>query len=194
VTEFDYYRYSEEESQYESTEKQRTTVYWPDNSRVETIFYRDGKTAGYPKFVRVFDAFSGGNQLHETHYEEYLVHHTVGTTATFVAPKKVINSQQGVETRTQYSYDFENGGQYGNLVEIYEDGDTQINGDERRTVMTFAENATDWIVNRPSSINIYDPQGTSDPGDDTLISRTRFAYDENGEGIPPTQGVSGQIK
>ena len=69
--------------------------------------------------------------------------------------------------RTDYVYD-----SYGNTVQIRENGDSQVNGDERYAYNEYVYNPNDWIVGTIKRQYIY----ASD--DITKVRETKYSYEK----------------
>ena len=90
--------------------------------------------------------------------------------------------------RTEYAYD-----QYGNAVQVREQGDTAFSGDERTTVRTYVPNEARWLVQQPATETLHrGVAATPSPG--TALVQTLFSYDGQPHGQAPRFGLPTRVE
>ncbi|MBC7250776.1 MAG: PKD domain-containing protein, partial [Anaerolineae bacterium] len=93
------------------------------------------------------------------------------------------------QTRTTYAYDpaSQGGTQYGNLTDVYEYGEgTTVYRHTHRDYLVTDTTST-YIVNRVAAETLYDEAGN-------VVAATRYLYDGQGYGVPPTRGDVTEVR
>ncbi len=99
--------------------------------------------------------------------------HFIGTQATCAYPA----GADGPHTQTSYQYD-----DYGNITQETHCGATEQAGDEVVIVRDYVYNPTAWIINTPWQETVKSLAGE-------VQRQTRYAYDGQAVGQPPTDGL-----
>jgi YD repeat-containing protein len=104
----------------------------------------------------------------------------------------VTQDEVGQETRVDFDYD-----QYGNVINKREYGFKVggVWGVRRRTRFTYLHSisqqyADEYIRNRVVTIEVFDGLWNTNDGDDVLVARTQYGYDEYFEGMEQYGGMA----
>ncbi len=83
------------------------------------------------------------------------------------------------QTRQRFAYD-----DYGNVTQVFDDGDVAVIGDERSTRTTYLVNTAAWIVGLPRVTETLDPAGV-------VLAKRVLCYDgaTDSKPIMPTKGL-----
>ncbi|MDR2943966.1 MAG: FG-GAP-like repeat-containing protein [Methanosarcinales archaeon] len=139
----------------------------------EHHFYQDEWKKGIEYNTTVFS--SDKMKRFQTVLNDYVTEEKNGTYVV------ALNSTQGqcydgalnpVISQTFYKYD-----DYGNVIEILENGNNDLAGDERKTVFSYVYNTEKWILNCIKTKEVFNNQTEK-------VSQVTYSYDGDDEALP----------
>jgi RHS repeat-associated protein len=132
---------------------------------------------------RVTQHDATGNELVRAE-TAYLYRHDFGDGRYFIAPQATCTYPAGAtgpHRQANYQYD-----DYGNVTQETHYGDTASAGDEVVIVRDYVYNPTAWIINTPWQATVQTLAGAGQ-------RQTRYAYDGQAAGQPPTAGLVTEV-
>jgi RHS repeat-associated protein len=155
-----------------------------DCPTVVTTLKQDLPSAGKPEKVERRDGT--GRVLRKTEYV-YATSETPPRTSVLTQEDSSFSDTVGSEkqTRAVHQYDA-----YGNRLQTILHGDLDQPGDELTSAWTFAYNTSAYIVDRVSSEQQFEGEGTGG----LKLTEQHYHYDEQGFGAPPNQGFVTRIE
>ncbi len=178
----------------------RTTVTTKDFAgstlNVKKSYFHNANTTTNDKIGRLYqtDLFApNGTTMLSQQKTTYAIEGMAGSGAKFTYADSVITTQyqngatsDDISSKVTYDYEitYQGGVQYGNRTHVYEYRDAETTTTPYRTTRTwYFPNTTNWIVNKPGQIGVYEDT------DWTELGLTWNIYDTGDEpSDPPTKG------
>lgn len=154
----------------------------PDGTKVKHYFYQDEPRMGREYKTEIFDSQNNLYQRREFKWNSttnttdnvvrYIVQLSEDNSSTYdgeISNPKI--------SKTVYGYD-----NYGNIVERYQLGNTNITGDEKYERYEYVYNSTAWIVNKPKRYTLFASDNS------TVVRAANYSYDNLSYGAVPNKG------